>query len=936
MPDDLAPDTPAQELTGRDELLRRAEDALREHRSLTLTGPAGAGKTALLRALAARASARGHRVASAAPHPADRALPGAAAAALLAGLPERALDRLPPPQRTAVAVLRREEPGGAAGADVIALRLAVADVLRALAADRPLLLVVDDAQWLDDLSADLLRAALAAVPGGAARALLAARPPVPDPQAGPLLPVPPLTADDVADLLLRHGLPVRLTGRVHLAGGGNPALTLALGRALAEGSGDRAYAADLPLPEPARRTARELLAALPDPVRRTLLYAALAGRPTAELLRRVAGPRAEADCALAEEAGVVAVEPDGTVCFTAGLLAATLTADAGYRARTSAHAALAAAVTDPVQAVRHRALASGACTEELAAELAAAAAARRRAADRVLAAELGRLAADRTPADRARARLARLVAAAEDAGLAGRADLARRAAEEILARDTSPADRVRAHLAVIDAAGQALDDLDDTYAHALHDAAGDPGLLAAVHLRLAARRSLRDGDLAGSRDAAATAARLAALVGDPATEAMAYTVQARRARALGSPDAGRLLERARVLPATDRPPLIRDSPAFEAARHALYDDRLAEARALTLPLLPAAERAGSAEDVIAALRLLAEIEARAGRCATALTHARRAVELTARAGLSLGPAWYTAALAETAGGSFTRAAACARRGLRASREEGDRLFLTRCHHALGVALLATGDTAAAVAELDRVRELETGRGVVDPSMLRWPGELAEALVAADRPEEAALLIGRVRPVAARLGRDGVLAGLDRAWAGVVAAEGDAGAATALLDTAAERFCGLGLPVERGRALLALARVERRRRRRAAARRALRAAVEVFAAASAEPWRRLAEATPPGPDGGLGPASAPAPPREGSGWDALTEAERQLALLVAEGATNQEAAGRLFVSVKTVEARLTRIYRKLGVRSRARLAAEVRDRDPLRRGRPWPP
>ncbi len=469
---------------------------------------------------------------------------------------------------------------------------------------------------------------------------------------------------------------------------------------------------------------------------------------------------------------------------------------------------------------------------------------------------------------------------------------------------------------MIDAAGQALAALDETFAYAMDDAAGDPALQAAVQLRIATKYNLSDGDPVRSRDAAAEAGRLAARGGDQVAEAMALTVRARMGRILGDPDAEDILAEALALPAPEVPLGMRNAPQYLAVRHALFDDRLADARRQLLVLLPAVRRTGSAEDVFEVLRSLTEVELRRGRCTIASAHARRALDLTIEAGLSPGPAWYAAAMAEAMGGSFARAAGYARRGIQASEEEHDQVFLSRSLYALGLTELATGEAAKAVATLRRVAGLEAAQQVVDPSILRWHGELAEALVAADAPDEAAELLGAVRTVALGLGRTTVVAALDRARGLCLSAHGDAEAAVHLLQATADRFGVLQLPVERGRTLLALARVERRRRRRAPARAALRAAAEVFAAAGAKPWAELAaEHREPAPGGG-GTAMALA---------ALTEAETRLALLVAEGASNQEAAAKLFVSVKTVEARLTRIYQKLDVRSRAQLATALRTR-----------
>ncbi|WP_107417207.1 helix-turn-helix transcriptional regulator [Streptomyces sp. CB00455] len=909
---------------GQGELVEAVERALTAHGRAVLTGPTGAGKTEVVRAVAAAAAARRETVLRLAPEAADQWIPEAAAAALLASVPCAALERLSGPQRTAIALLRREADAPRDGRDHIALRLAVAEVLRTLAARHPVLLVLDNAQWLDAESTDLLRFALRLTPPRVrvlAAECVQGGTPVAEPLCGPGAPairVPPLGADEVAELLVRHGLPARLAGRIHQASGGNPRLALALGRSLAEAAtareGSAHHSDTLPLTGQAREVARRLLAGAPAESRRTLLLAALAARPTTALLRRAGRPDAEAELAEAERAALVRVEEDGTVEFTAGALPTALAADAGWPERAAGHAALAAAVDDPVQAVRHRALAVDSPDQWLAAEITEAAAVCRRRGQRALAAELGLLAAERTPSHLAGEGLTRLVTAAEDAGWAGRADLARRATSAVLARDASPADRVRARLAVIDAAGQALGALDETFAHAMDDAAADPSLQAAVQLRIAWKHNLSDGDPVRSRDAAARAGALAALGGDQVAQAMALTVRARMGRILGDPGAEAILAEALALPAPEVPLGMRNAPQYLAVRHALFDDRLDDARRQLMVLLPAVRRTGSAEDVFEVLRSITEVELRSGRCEAASARARQALELTIEAGLSPGPAWYVAAMAEAMGGSFARAAGYARRGIQASQEEHDQVFLSRSLHALGLVELATGEAAKAVMTMRRVAELEAAQKVVDPSVLRWHGELAEALVAADAPAEAARLVDSVRTVAVGLGRTGVVAALDRARGLCLSAQGEADAAVDLLEATARRFTTLRLPWERGRTLLALARVERRRRRRASARAALQAAAEVFDAAGAAPWAEIARQPAPGEGGRTEAASA----------TSLTEAETRLALLVGQGASNQEAAAKLFVSVKTVEARLTRIYQKLDVRSRAQLATALAD------------
>ncbi|TGA83285.1 ATP-binding protein, partial [Streptomyces palmae] len=157
---DPSPDVPV----GRSDLLNRLERALAEHGRVVLTGAAGVGKTAIAAAAAARAERRGETVLSLVPEEADRHIPGAATATLLAAAPADLIAELPEPQRHAVAVTLRQRPVPESGGDPLALRLAVAGVLRGLSTPAPALLIVDNAHWLDAESATVLRFALNLAP----------------------------------------------------------------------------------------------------------------------------------------------------------------------------------------------------------------------------------------------------------------------------------------------------------------------------------------------------------------------------------------------------------------------------------------------------------------------------------------------------------------------------------------------------------------------------------------------------------------------------------------------------------------------------------------------------------------------------------------------------------------------------------------------------
>ena len=909
---------------GRAELLAAARDLLAGGGGrIVLNGPAGVGKTTVLNELVRDHDAAVHVVGS----PSDERLPHAFAAEILDALPAEILAGLPAPQRAAAERLLRREPGlhapgsapGSApeSTDVMALRFALAGALRGWAGENGAgaLLAIDDAQWIDPESADALSYALRRAPGGLGcvlaertREAVAAPPPIRSGGGWSTLDVCPLTGDDIADLLSAHGLPCRLAGPVHIASGGFPLWAGEIGKALAS-------SAD-PLPYEVRALIAVRLGELPARTRELLLTAALARRPTVALLRRAGWADADLDLRPATAAGLAAIDPAGQVAFAGSAIAGTLVHEAGWTRRGEAHRRLAGAVDDDVDRVRHRAMAGRDLDPGLAAELAAAAATVREAGDRAAAAELGLLAAERAPGGRDDPELRRtIVDATADAAAAGRSDLVRQG-EALLDRIGTPTERTRARLAVIRTAGQSLTGLADTFARALADAEGDPGLQAEVHLRLAVRANLTEGDPARARREADLACSLARVAGDHDLLAAALTMRARAERLVGDAASERTLAEALELrPGTGAPGPVNDSAPFLAARHALFDDRLNDARAAFLDLLPAAERSGAAEDIVDVLRGLAEVEMRSGWCAIASAYARRAAELTEIAGLSPGPAWFTMALTEAAGGGPQRARAFALHASKASEEEHDVVFLARSLAVLGQVELMTGDPDAAEEALGRVLDLERAAGVVDPSVLRWHGDLVIALGATGRQDEARDLLAEVRPTAERLGRRGVLAALDHAEGLTLAASGRLEDAEEALDAAVERFGALGLPLEQGRALLGLAQIARRRRRKAQARALLARADAIFTGAEARPWRQLARDAAVRLDSG-----APGT----TGLDvALTGTEARVAALVARGSSNREIAVALSISVKTVESMLTRIYRKRGVRSRTQLIAALR-------------
>lgn len=180
----------------------------------------------------------------------------------------------------------------------------------------------------------------------------------------------------------------------------------------------------------------------------------------------------------------------------------------------------------------------------------------------------------------------------------------------------------------------------------------------------------------------------------------------------------------------------------------------------------------------------------------------------------------------------------------------------------------------------------------------------EALAALGRSDEAEALVSALDSSGKQ---DGCWARMVRlrGHACVLAARGDLRAAEVYAEGALDMFADLPMPLERARTLLLLGQVQRRRRRRAIAAANIAEAATVFADLGSTAWARRAVGDLQG--------SPPTPAQKH-----LTPAERRVAELAAAGLSNRDIAAEVFVSVKTVEMNLSRVYRKLGIRSRSQL------------------
>ncbi|GAA2248008.1 transcriptional regulator [Streptomyces ruber] len=916
-------------VVGRDDLLSGAREQLSRGGSVVVHGDTGIGKSTVLRTLAAEYADQARTVLRCSATESESHLPFLALADLLGLVADEVSDQLPAPQRDALESALTGRGESTLQRDGLALRLAVLSTLRALAARGPVLIVADDLQWLDSASAELLGFAARRLGELPVRMLCAVRTET-EPR-GPgqgrhlrALPpdtltvrVNPLTRAQVAELLGRRGytgLSRSTVREIHRTSGGNPLFALELGRALAESPTPPRPGEPLPVPTSLRALVLSRLEMLSAEARRTLLVASAGARPTLSLLHAAGRGDAETETAEAARLGLLAPEREGPgVRFAHPLVSAALYAEAGAAERRAAHAALSTAASDPIERARHLALATTGADPAVAAGLGEAAAAARDRGAPSVAAELGLLAARHTPADAVPGPDVRRLQAAEDALTAGGHDLARDIARDVLGRATEPADRVRAWMVVIEAAGQSIAEVDAVFPQALADAGDDPALLAQVHYQLAWRALVVEGDFAECREEAAHAARLAERAGIRRTGLLALALQAQTETLMGHPDAPATIKRALREPQDPQVACHHNGAGAARFRWLVMGDRLAEARNTITALLREVRRRGMVESEVHFLRGLAETELRSGHCGRALDLARESLRLARDSGIGEGASAMQTSLAEASGGDVDRALALAREAVRHAEGDGDLMYLSLALGALGQARFVAGDAPGAVAALRRVRELEESLKVTDPARGRWQGDLAEALVCVGEHAEAQDVIDAARERALRLGRESMLAVLDRAEALVRAARGELDVAVRQLTSAQDRLAKLGHGLEEARTAYALAEVRIRRSEPAS----YDEAVRLFRRCRALPWLKRAERAAVAPVPRPQAAAAPA------ALAVLAATERRVAELVMEGATNREIAGRLFISVKTVEATLTRVYRKLGIRSRVdivRLAA----------------
>ena len=721
-------------------------------RVLVVCGEPGIGKSTLWEAGTGLARSRGFAVWSARASQAAAQLSFAGLADLLEGAGGGVLAGLPVPQRRALEVaVRRAKPEGAAP-EPLAIAAGLLGVLRVAAAAGPVLVAVDDVPWLDGASAAAVVFAARRLAGEDIRFLVSRRSGrnselerVTEPAGVARVELRPLSLGAISGLLaarLGRALPRRVARLVFDTCGGNPLFALELGRAVVE-RGVPEIGAGLPVPTVLGELFGARVGALPPPVRRALLAVALSHGLTGAELAAVTDPLAVED---GQAAGVLVVE-GGRVRAAHPLLAAAAAGTSTAAGQRDLHAALGAAVGDPVLAARHRALAAAGPDAALAGQVAAAAAA---AAARGAIADAAELAGQalRLTGPGEEEYDGRLLALAQyliDAGEHPRATalLTKRAGE----LPAGPA-RAAAHLLLAEGA-DSLAEVEEHLTRAIADSAADPGLRGQALARRAmlqvtcrAERIAEAEQMAGQALAAARSAGP-----DAERRALVALALARVLRGCGVED---LLERSTALP-PGTASLFDSSVDGPAGWRLAFRGELAAAREVFGGLLAAAEQRGEARSGIVFTQQLCVVGLRAGDTFAAARALQELDQWAARDWITgIGPRLASATMAAVRGDSGS-AAALAAEVVAVSEANGlewDRLEALR---AAGLAALLQHQPEQAITSLGAVWEHTQREGVEDPGAFPVAGDLAEALTEAgaegcNRGDRAAGRAGR-RPAA---------------------------------------------------------------------------------------------------------------------------------------------------------------------------------------------
>ena len=884
-------------------------------RALVLEGEAGMGKTTLWRAGIEMAEADALCVLQADPAESETTLSFSGLGDLLDPVLDEALEPLPAGQRSALACALVLEEVEGPPPDAHAAGVALLNALRGLAGTRAVLVAVDDVQWLDAASAGALAYAARRLKGEHVGVLLARRSGVGSvlleelrriPSCGDLN-VGPLDLSALHLVVQAHlgvALPRPLLGEVRQASGGNPFYALEIVRTLTRSGVSVEAGRPLPVPDSLHDLVHRRLLALPPESRDFLIAAAAHAHPTVSITETASGVGPTAGLTPALEAGIVVLEGE-RIRFTHPLLAAGSLETADQQRRADIHARLAELLEDPEARAWQLAASVDEPDEAVAVVLEDAAGhARARGGLRPAALLLDR-ACELTPAERPDDAVRRAVDAAFlhfESGDSRRAEAQLRTVIDPATprEQRAKALWVLARVRTYEAPGEAV----ELFLQVVDEAQGDPALLAVAHEGVASSLLWLLERFDEQVDHAEATLAYALEHGDDALAGDALVSKLLAETWLGRSTAGTTADTALSLQASTADRRLLDQPLIALVQYWLWIDRPGSAREALVGMLRRARELGDESSRPYVLSLLGQVEYLLGNAGGASDCAHEGQEAADQSGQPLF-ASYHLALESLVEGRPEQAHEAMRRALALIPETGGEGGLL-ASSAIGHLELALGNPERTVICLGPVRERVQREGIREPGAIRFVIDEIEALVELGRRDEAAEVLRWYEGEARRLERASALGNCARSQGLLAAQAGDLVGAFAAYEEALDWHAKVEVPLDRGRTLLALGAAQRRAKRRREARATLEEALAIFQRIGAAIWAERARDELKRISGR---AATPG---------AFTPAEERVAALVVEGKTNREVAAALFLSDRTVEGHLSRIFGKLGIKHRAEL------------------
>ena len=873
--------------------------------ALLIRGEPGIGKTTLWRHAVGRCRAAGHRVLVTRTAEEEMSL----AHVGLADLFEE-IDTDP-------ALLRDD--------DAMARGRAVLTALRGLADTGPVVLAIDDAQWLDSASARAVRYALrrfetepvgvlATTRVGADSGDPLAASTAFAPTSYELLELGPLTLGALRRVLAATvpSISRPLLRRIYAVSAGNPLYAIELARGLETDGRTSGLTDGLPLPGSVQAAIAHRLETVPPELLPVLeVVSALGPTSVAELADILTEVPLDELLPVAEQLRLLVVDESLEVRFDHPLVGSVVYGRMSSLARLGLHARLAEQVGDPDARARHLALSNAEPDAAVAALLEAAAERARARGASDVAADFAGHALRLTPKSDPLTARRRALAEIEHLAAAGEAGRALALADALIASLPAGPERAEALIRRFYVGDDDLELAESLLVRALADAEGDERLRGRVLDLLGWLQGMFRGDLRQGIECASEAVEIADRVGDAGFAMLAAGHLGHMSALVGKPRPD-LMARAVELAVEVGAPRLGGGPRAWLAKQVFWAGDLDGARAQFEAALATDRRSGNELERPYRLYDLALVECAAGNLASAAEIVDQGLEAAGDADNADAAGWLVFPLAMVQAWRGLSEPARASVGLLLTQTRRARLqWIVRGKSVLGLLALSEGDAAGAAEELVEAARMLEQMGFAHPGALPILPDAIEALAGTGESELAEALRERLERQAAALDSAWAQAALARSRGTLLIAQGDPGAAVAPLEESASTFDRLGYRPAAARAVLALGRAQARSGHRTLAADTLADARNRFAEIGAAHWEARTveelERAAPGRAAGV-----------------LTPSEARIAALVARGLKNREIGTTLFMSVATVEAHLTRIYRKLAIRSRTELARLVAD------------